>query len=158
LEITLPEKHVFAPDGAHRIGVYFAEDCQGSVESFLRIKRLIEARYGGASIGICLENRSGSVAIPVDSNQRLVFFSSAESLRIPDWIEVVHADDFRFCPNLRGVIAGGSGKSTAFAAAESLSASSSLGQLKSSEEALSALARMKVAEALRRGGRVDRFS
>jgi hypothetical protein len=36
----------------------------------------------------------------------LVLYSSAESLRIPDWIDVVRADDFRFCPNLREVIAG----------------------------------------------------
>jgi hypothetical protein len=36
----------------------------------------------------------------------LALYSSAESLRIPDWIDVVHADDFRSCPNLREVIAG----------------------------------------------------
>jgi hypothetical protein len=36
----------------------------------------------------------------------LVFYSSAESLRIPDWIYVVQTDDFRFCPNLREVFAG----------------------------------------------------
>jgi hypothetical protein len=50
------------------------------------------------------------------------------------------------------------GKSAAFATVESLSASSSLGQLKSSEEALSALMRMKMAEALKQGERADRFS
>jgi hypothetical protein len=36
----------------------------------------------------------------------LVLYSSVESLRIPDWIDVVHAADFRSCPNLREVIAG----------------------------------------------------
>jgi hypothetical protein len=44
LEVAVPGKHVFTPDGAPRIGVDFAGDCQGSVETFLRIKRLIEAR------------------------------------------------------------------------------------------------------------------
>jgi hypothetical protein len=36
----------------------------------------------------------------------LVLYSSAESLRIPDWIEVIRAADFCFCPNLREVIVG----------------------------------------------------
>jgi hypothetical protein len=44
--------------------------------------------------------------ILADSNRTLVLYSSTESLRIPDWIEVVRADEFRFCPNLREVIAG----------------------------------------------------
>jgi hypothetical protein len=36
----------------------------------------------------------------------LVLYSATESLRIPDWIDVVHAEDLRFSPNLREVIAG----------------------------------------------------
>jgi hypothetical protein len=36
----------------------------------------------------------------------MVLYSSVESLRIPDSIDVVRAEDFRFCPNLREVIAG----------------------------------------------------
>jgi hypothetical protein len=32
--------------------------------------------------------------------------SSAQSLKIQDWIEVICAHDFRFCPNLREVFAG----------------------------------------------------
>jgi hypothetical protein len=106
LAITVPDKHVFTLDGAHRIGVDFAGHCQGSVEKFLRIKRLIEAVYAGGAVGVRLDIGSGSVAIPSDPNRMWVFYSSAESLRIPDWIDVVHADDFRSCPNLREVIAG----------------------------------------------------
>jgi hypothetical protein len=49
-------------------------------------------------------------------------------------------------------------KSAAFVAVKSLSLSSSLGQLKSSEGALSVLTKMKVAEAPRRGERAGRFS
>jgi hypothetical protein len=106
LEDAVSDKHVFTADGGHRICVDFAGDCQGSIETFLRIKRLIEARYAGAAVGIRLDIGSGSVAIPIDSNRKLVLYSSAKSLRIPDWIKVVRADDFRFCPNLREVIAG----------------------------------------------------
>jgi hypothetical protein len=84
LEVAIPGKHVFTPDSTHCIHVDFARDCQGSVETFLCIKRLIEARYSGAAVGIHLDIGSGSVAIPTNSNQRLVFYSSAESLRIPD--------------------------------------------------------------------------
>jgi hypothetical protein len=92
--------------GAHRIGVDFAEDCQGSIETFIRIECLIEARYAGAAGGIRLDIGSGSVAIHTDANWILVLYTSAESLRIPDWIEVIRAEGFRFCPNLREVIAG----------------------------------------------------
>jgi hypothetical protein len=106
LKALVPDKHVFTPDGAHRIGVDFAGDCQGSVEFFLHIKRLIDARYAEAVVGIRLDIGSGSVAIPTDSNRMLVLYSAAKSLRIPDWIEIIHTDDFRFCPNLREVIAG----------------------------------------------------
>jgi hypothetical protein len=106
LKAAIPGKFVVTPDGAHRIAVDFAEDCQGSVENFLRINRLIEARYAGAAVGIRLDIGSGSVAIPIDSNRMLVLYSSADSLIIPDWIEVIRADDFCFCPNLREVIAG----------------------------------------------------
>jgi hypothetical protein len=106
LEVTVPDKHIFTPDDAHRIDVDFARDCQGRVETFLCIKRLIEARYTGAAIGIRLDIGSGFVVIPTDSNRMLVLYSSAESLRIPDCIEVIHADDFCFCPNLREVIGG----------------------------------------------------
>jgi hypothetical protein len=104
LEIASPGKFVLTPDGAYRIAVDFAEDCQGSVETFLRIKRHIVARYAGAAVGIRLYIGSGSVAIPTDSNRMFVRYSSAESLRISDWIEVIGADDFHFCPNLREVI------------------------------------------------------
>jgi hypothetical protein len=106
LDVAVPGKHVFTPDGAHRIGVDFAEDCQGSVETFLRIKRLIDSRYAGVAVGIRLDFGSNSVAILSDTNRMLVLYSSAESLRISDWIEIIHADDVRLCPNLRGVFAG----------------------------------------------------
>jgi hypothetical protein len=106
LKVTIPGKFVITPDGAHRIAVDFSEDCQGSVEIFLCIKRLIEVRYAGAVVGIRLDLGSSSVAIPIDSNRMLVLYSSAESLRIPDWIEVIRVDDFWFCPNLREVIVG----------------------------------------------------
>jgi hypothetical protein len=106
LEVVVPDKHVFTPDGAHRIGVDFAGNCQGSLETFLRIKRLIEARYVGAAVGIRLDIGSGSIAIPTDSNHMLVLYSAAESLRIPDWIEIIHAEDFGFSPNLRQIIVG----------------------------------------------------
>jgi hypothetical protein len=76
------------------------------VETFLHIKRLIDARYVGAAVGIRLDIGSGSIAIPTDSNHMLVLHSAAESLRIPDWIEIIHAEDFGFCPNLREIIAG----------------------------------------------------
>jgi hypothetical protein len=105
LKVAVPGKNAFTPDGAHLITVDFAGDCQGKVEIYLRIKQLIEARYADAGVGIRLDIRSGSVAIPTDSNLRLVLYSSAESLRIPGWIEVIHPNDFRFCPNLREVIA-----------------------------------------------------
>jgi hypothetical protein len=105
LEVTVPGEHVFALGSAHRIAVHVTGDCQGSVDTFLRIKRLIEALYTGDAVGIRLDIGSGSVAIPTDLNRILVLYSSVESLRISDWIEVIHADDFRFCPNLREVIA-----------------------------------------------------
>jgi hypothetical protein len=106
LEVAVPDKHSFTPDGAHRIGVNFAGDCQESVETFLRIKRLIIARYPGTAVGIRLDIGSNSIANPTSSNRMLVLHSSAESVRIPDWIEVIHADDFCSYPNLRDVIAG----------------------------------------------------
>jgi hypothetical protein len=106
LEITVTDKHVFTLDVANRIGVYFSGDCQVSVEIYLRIKRLIDALYAGAAVGIRLDIGNGSVVISTDPNRMLVFYSSAELLRIPDWIDVLHADDFRSCPNLREVIAG----------------------------------------------------
>jgi hypothetical protein len=106
LKLALPGRHDATADGACRIGVDCAGDCQGSVETFLRIKRLIEARYSGGAVRVCLDIGSGSVAISTDSNRMLVLYSSAESLRIPDWVEAVRADGFRFCPNLREVFAG----------------------------------------------------
>jgi hypothetical protein len=106
LETALPGKDVFTPDGVHRIAVDFTEDCQGSIETFRRIRRLVEVSFARAAVGIHLDIGSGSVAIPTDSNRKLILYSSAESLKISDWIEVIRANDFRFCPNLREVIAG----------------------------------------------------
>jgi hypothetical protein len=106
LEIAVPGKSVLTPDGVHRIAVDFARDCQGSVETFLRVKRLLVARFADGAVGIRLDIGSDSDAISIDANWMLVLYSSVESLRIPDWIEVIRADDFRFCPNLRQVIAG----------------------------------------------------
>jgi hypothetical protein len=63
LKIALPGKHVFTPDGRHRVSVDFAGQCQGSVETFFRISRLIGAYYEGAAVGIRLDIRSGSVEI-----------------------------------------------------------------------------------------------
>jgi hypothetical protein len=60
----------------------------------------------GATVGIRLNIGNGSIAIPIEGNRKIVFHSSAESLRIPGSIEVIHADDFWFCFNLREVIAG----------------------------------------------------
>jgi hypothetical protein len=86
LEVVFPGKHAFTPDGAHRIGVDFAGDCQGRVETFLCVKWLIVARYAGVTIGIRLDIGSSSAAIPVDSNRMLVLYSAAEWLSIPDCI------------------------------------------------------------------------
>jgi hypothetical protein len=61
VEVAVPGKHVFTLDGAHRICVDFARDCQGNVETFLRIKRLIEALYAGEAVGIRLDIWSDSV-------------------------------------------------------------------------------------------------
>jgi hypothetical protein len=106
LKATVPRKYVFMPDGVHLVALDFAEDCQGKVETFLRIKQQIKTRSADDTVGIRLDIGSGCVAIPVDSNWMLVLYSSAESLRIPDWIKVIRANDLCFCPNLRKVIAG----------------------------------------------------
>jgi hypothetical protein len=106
LEVAISDKHVFTLEGAHRIAVDFARDCYGSVEVFLRIRRLIIARYVDAAVDIRLDIGSVSVAISTDSDRMLALYSSAECLRIPDWIEVIHADDFRLCPNFGEVFAG----------------------------------------------------
>jgi hypothetical protein len=106
LEVAVAGKHVCTSDGVYRIGVDFAGDCPGKRRNFFCIKRVIEADYAGEAVGIRLDIGSGSIAIPIDSNRMLVLDLSAESLKIPDWIEVIHADDFRFCPNLQEVIAG----------------------------------------------------
>jgi hypothetical protein len=103
LEVAVPRKSVFTPDGAHRIDVDFTEDCQGSAETFLRIERLIEAHWGKAPVGIRLDIGNGSAAIPTDSNRIFTFYSSAELLRIPDCQEIIRPDHFRFCPLLREV-------------------------------------------------------
>jgi hypothetical protein len=117
---------------------------------------LIDALYADTVVGIRLDIGSGSVAIPADPNHKTALYSSAESLRIPDCIDVIHAADFRFRPNLRELIAR-SGKSAAFTTVECLSAWSSLHHLKSSEGTLAEQTRMKVAEASGRGGRAERF-
>jgi hypothetical protein len=101
LEIAIPSKYAFRLDRAHRIGRDFAGECDGSVEIYLRIKRLLDAHSTGGAIGIRLNIRSNSAAIPADSNRILVLCSSMESLGITDWIEVIHANDFRFSPNHR---------------------------------------------------------
>jgi hypothetical protein len=88
----------------------------------------------------------------------LVLYSSAESLRISDWIEIIQADDFRFVQIIAKSLRAYSWKSAAFSTVESLNMSSSLGQLKSSEGAISALTRMEMTEALRRNERADLFS
>jgi hypothetical protein len=106
LEVAVPGKHGFMPDSTRQVGVDFAGDCQGSVETFLRIKRLIEARCADAAVDIRLDIGDSSVAIPIDSNWMLVLYSAADSLRILDWIEFIRAADFRFCPNIREVFAG----------------------------------------------------
>jgi hypothetical protein len=72
------------PDGAYRIEIDLAEDYQRRVETFLRIKQLIVARYAGAAVEIRLDIGDNSVAIPSDSNWMLVFYSSAVSLRFAD--------------------------------------------------------------------------
>jgi hypothetical protein len=106
LEVAVPRKFVFTPDGAHQIAVDFSEDCQGSAQTFHRMKRLIEAHWANAPVGIRLDMRNGSAAIPTGSNRMFTLYSSAESLRIPDCIEVIRPDDFRFCPLLREVFTG----------------------------------------------------
>jgi hypothetical protein len=63
-------------------------------------------RYAGAAIGICLDIGSGFIAIPIDSDLMLVLYLSAESLRIPDWIEVICVYDFHISSNLNEIIAG----------------------------------------------------
>jgi hypothetical protein len=72
LEVVVPGKHIFTTDGAHRIGVDFAEDCQGKVETFLGIKRLIEARYPGGAVGIRLDIGSDSDRLKSDVGSLLV--------------------------------------------------------------------------------------
>jgi hypothetical protein len=52
LEVAVPGNHVFTPDGAHRIGVDFAGDCQGRAETFLCIKRVIESLYGARRLAL----------------------------------------------------------------------------------------------------------
>jgi hypothetical protein len=103
---AVPRQYAFTPDNAYLIAVDFGKDCQERVKTFLRIKQQIETRYAGAENGIRLDIESGSVAIPTGSNRTLVLCSSTESLRIPDWIKAIRADDFCFCPNLRTVIVG----------------------------------------------------
>jgi len=85
---------------------WFRRGCQRSIGIFLRITRLIEARYPGAVVGICLDIGSDSVAIPTNSDRMLILCSLAESLRIPDWTEIARTPDFRFYANLCEVIAG----------------------------------------------------
>jgi hypothetical protein len=115
LEVAVPGKEVFTPDGVHWTDVDFAKDRQGSVETFFRIKRLIEACYAGAPVGIRLDIGSGSVAIPSASTQMLVLYSSVESLRIPDWIEVIRPNDFAFVQIFVKSLRACRGKSVAFA-------------------------------------------
>jgi hypothetical protein len=64
------------------------------------------SRYASSAVGIRLDIGSYSVAIPTDPNQMLVLYPSMELLRILDWIEVIRAGDFRFCPDLCEIIAG----------------------------------------------------
>jgi hypothetical protein len=90
----------------HRFDLDLAEDCQGSAETFLRITRLLVASFAHGAVRIRLDIGSDSVAIPIDSNRMLVLYSPAESLRIPDWIEIIRTHGFCFCLNLLEVTAG----------------------------------------------------
>jgi hypothetical protein len=106
LEVAVPRKFVFTPDAAHQIAVDFSKDCQGSAQTFHRIKWLIEAHWVNAPVGIRLDIGNGSAVILTGSNRMFTLCSSAELLRIPDCIEVIRSDDFRFCPFLREVFTG----------------------------------------------------
>jgi hypothetical protein len=106
LKAAVARKYAFTFDNTHLIAADFAENCQEKVETFLRIKQQIEARYAGVAVGFRLVIGIVSVAIPTGLNRTSVLYSWAESLRIPDWINVTYADDFCSCPNLRNVITG----------------------------------------------------
>jgi hypothetical protein len=67
VEADIPGMRVLRPDGTHRIGANFAKECQGSLETVLCIKLLIEACYSGGAIAIRLNSGSGSVAIQMGS-------------------------------------------------------------------------------------------
>jgi hypothetical protein len=131
LGVAVPGKRFVTRYGVYHIHLDCAGDRQGSAETVLPIKQLIEVRYTRAVVDMCMHIRSGFVAIPADSNRTLAFCSSAESLKTPDWIEVIGANDFRLCLNLCGSLRACRRKSEAFAVVETLSASCFLGELKS---------------------------
>jgi hypothetical protein len=67
VEADIPGMRVLRPDGIHRIGANFAKERQGSLETILCIKRLIEACYPSGAIAIRLNSGSDSVAIRMGS-------------------------------------------------------------------------------------------
>jgi hypothetical protein len=81
-----------------------------SLEAFERIKGLVAAQLSGLLVGILLDVDRSDIEIPAEirpfAGNQLHFYTSAEALVLPDWIDVIGKQDFRSCPALREVIVG----------------------------------------------------
>jgi hypothetical protein len=86
------------------------ETIQATLDSFWHIKEMIEGQSFHIAVGVRFDVGCGDIEIPANFKTLirdvLHLYTSSESLVIPNWIEMIQAKDFLFCPRLQNVVVG----------------------------------------------------
>jgi hypothetical protein len=81
---------------------------QEAIEAFWRVKKLIAKSFPDTPVRIRADVGNGETEIPVELKTlipgQLRLYTASMSLTLPDWIEEISANDFRFCSELREVV------------------------------------------------------
>jgi hypothetical protein len=75
---------------------------------FERVGELVAVQLPHITVGIRFDVEQGNIEMPTKlkslNRDRLHFHTSAETLIVPDWIEIIGATYFCRCPGLRAVV------------------------------------------------------
>jgi hypothetical protein len=86
------------------------ETIQATLDSFRRIKEMIEGQSFRIAVGVRFDVGCGDIEIPAHfkalTRDALHLHTSSGSLVVPNWIETIHANDFLFCPRLQNIVVG----------------------------------------------------
>jgi hypothetical protein len=86
------------------------ETIQATLDSFWRIKEMIERQSFRIAVGVRFDDGCGDIEIPANfkalTRDALHLHTSSELLVVPNWIEMSHANDFLFCSRLQNIVVG----------------------------------------------------